>query len=256
MSDNGLKAFERWIAFGLAHNEELDIHLDDENNDIVLHFFLPNHKKVVMASGAFQGFDQVSDFLRSSRQKNSAAQKNVDIDLGKSILKEIGVNGQTNLKLYMPIENPPDMDLYIFKQERVDKGVWIEFTTSKNKLKKHVLEKLGQIYLAKLLKMEKVKEEVFDEKKGSESKPVFRDISIEKFMHVSLYPIEETYKENENFSFFSFFDGCFLEGHKKGKIILDRKKVIGFFLEPDLEERIRKKWEELISKIKKFISVK
>ncbi|WP_156097108.1 hypothetical protein [Mesoaciditoga lauensis] len=234
----------------------MDIHLDDENNDIVLHFFLPNHKKVLMASGAFQGFDQVSDFLRSSRQKNSAAQKNVDIDLGKSILKKIGVNGWTNIKLEMPIKNPPDMDLYISKQERVDKGVWIEFTTSKNKLKRHVLEKLGQIYLAKLLKMEKVKEKVFDEKKGSESEAVFRDISIEKFMHISLYPIEEMYRENENFSFFSFFDLDFLKEYSKGKIILDREKIIDFFLQPNLEERIRKKWEELISKIKKFINVK
>ncbi len=257
MNQDAFAAFARWIAYGLAHNKELDIHLDDDNNDIVLHLFLPNHTKVTMASKAFQGLDQVSDFLRSSRlEKDSSMQKNVDVDLGKSILKEIGIVGWTNTKLRMPVKSPPDMDLYIpeQKQKGINEGVWLEFSTGKNNLKEHLLKKLGQIYLAKLLKMEEVEEKIYDEKKGEEAKRI-RSIKISKFMHISLYPLEEEdmSMENEKISFFSFFDSSFQKSAKRNKIVLDVDKINDFLLKDGLENRIREKWKELIDKIEKFI---
>jgi len=230
-----------WFFFRLSEKKDLNIFLDKEGEDLVIHTFLvgqepPIHREKRIGQ-VVKDYSQMAE-LFTSRKNKSKLKEIFDSAFINALTYGLGLRVLTaskdGLKVKLDGFEITDLDGFL-----PDKNVWIEITAHSNP-EKHFFDKLGRLGVCREQRVILETRE-FDPKRG-EYKITETSMTFErlKLFYVGLYPIKVKFESSISF---------------RSNFLLDSKdnnKIRTFIVSENFEELMWKRIQRIREDLKRF----
>lgn len=230
-----------WFFFRLSEKKGLNIFLDKEGEDLVVHTFLvgqepPIHRQKRI-HGIVKDYSQIAD-LFEPRKKKSELKEIFDSEFINALTYGLGLKVLTaskdGLKIRLNDFEITDLDGFL-----PDKSVWVEIT-AKTDASEHFFNKLGRLGVCReqtVILETREFDPITATFKPKEEAVLMKEL---KLFHVGLFPIELKFESPVSFRSWSLLDSK------------DFNRIRAFVVSDEFEELIWKRIQKIRKDLKRF----